>query len=984
MVIFLLSSAMVSANDTHHHSVSNSGEELFWTGISEANEIIERGSYYLKKNITLSADLVIDETVNLCLNGHKIEVSELGGIKQIKISENGTLNICDCSGTDSGMITSARDTSTVHNEGVVNLYSGSLCRTVDDTSCIVKNETNSVMNMYGGKIYGTTMAVKTKGMFNVYAGSISGERGAFQIEGGKTSIAENAEIDCTGDGWATISLYGGTLNISGGTIKNSGGSTTIQLPYGESCMNISGGTISSTGKANCINAISADADICISGGTVKNNYGSVSYTDSYGHFYGWGIYANSFNSLTLFGNPYIDSVYLYDTKKITIPDSGLQNETPIGIFCRSYPMAFTNSTTADCSDNFSCKAPNSAYILYNNTENQVVFAMKTAIDGSISISGKSNINEVLTAVYIPSNENETYAYQWYCDDVAIENETNSTYTVKPEDINKKIKVVVSGTGFYRETKTAETTIVKTAVQYTPPTANKFEFSGTEQELVQAGECQGGVLKYSLSENGEYSEEIPKETNVGRYKVWYRAFGDAYHSDSAVGSVMARITAKDIANAEVVLGDKLIYTGNEQIQSIASVKIGELDVTYDIVSGEKATTYNPQGYVLTIEGNSNFTGIKEITYNIEKAIPIQNPEKLVTARVRRGQTLANATVTNGEFFAVDGTTVLEGTFAWVDDTETISEDTTKRMKFTPNDINYAEVEFDVAVDSYTSGGGGGSSAPTTYTVKFETNGGNEIDSVKVTKNKTAQEPTAPTKDGYTFDGWYTDKELTKAYDFDKKVTKAITLYAKWTENKVEDTDDKADDKTDTPVWENPFTDVKSDDWYYENVSYAVENGLFNGTTETTFAPNGIITRAMMVTVLYRAEGEPTVTGTATFEDVDSGAYYAKAVVWGQQNGIIKGYSETEFAPDQNITREQIAAIMHRYATFKGYDVSVGENTNILSYDDFDSISEYAIASMQYACGSGLMKGKTTSTLNPLDNATRAEIAAILHRFIEANK
>ena len=144
------------------------------------------------------------------------------------------------------------------------------------------------------------------------------------------------------------------------------------------------------------------------------------------------------------------------------------------------------------------------------------------------------------------------------------------------------------------------------------------------------------------------------------------------------------------------------------------------------------------------------------------------------------------------------------------------------------------------------------------------------------------------------------------------------------------------------------------------------------------------RDRMVTVLYRNEGQPTVTGDTTFEDVDENAYYAKAVVWGQQNGIIKGYSETEFAPDQNITREQIAAIMHRYAKFKGYDVSVGENTNILSYDDFESISEYAIASMQYAVGSGLMKGKTTSTLNPLDNATRAEIAAILHRFIEANK
>ena len=189
---------------------------------------------------------------------------------------------------------------------------------------------------------------------------------------------------------------------------------------------------------------------------------------------------------------------------------------------------------------------------------------------------------------------------------------------------------------------------------------------------------------------------------------------------------------------------------------------------------------------------------------------------------------------------------------------------------------------------------------------------------------------------------------------------------------------------TPEWKNPFTDVKEDDWYYKDVEYAVDNGFMRGTSNTTFAPDGIITRAMMVTVLYRAEGEPEIKGTTTFEDVDTGAYYANAVVWAQQNGIIKGYSETEFAPDQNITREQIAAIMHRYAQYKGYDVRVGENTNILSYNDFGIISEYAIASMQYAVGSGSMTGKSESTLNPLDNATRAEIAAILHRFVEANK
>jgi len=181
----------------------------------------------------------------------------------------------------------------------------------------------------------------------------------------------------------------------------------------------------------------------------------------------------------------------------------------------------------------------------------------------------------------------------------------------------------------------------------------------------------------------------------------------------------------------------------------------------------------------------------------------------------------------------------------------------------------------------------------------------------------------------------------------------------------------------------FDDVQQNDWFFESVKYVAQNKLMNGVAEDRFAPDDTLTRAMLVTVLYRNVGEPTVNKSIPFADIDLGTWYANAVVWAKQNGIVNGVNETDFAPDNNITREQIAAIMFRYAQYKGYDVSVGENTNILSYDDFDSISEYAIASMQYAVGSGLMKGKTASTLNPKDNATRAEIAAILHRFIEAN-
>lgn len=288
------------------------------------------------------------------------------------------------------------------------------------------------------------------------------------------------------------------------------------------------------------------------------------------------------------------------------------------------------------------------------------------------------------------------------------------------------------------------------------------------------------------------------------------------------------------------------------------------------------------------------------------------------------------------------------------------------------------EISVTVSNGSSGSGS-SGAEASYDITFETNGGSKLDSIKVNKNSILSEPKAPVKDGYIFDGWCIDKELTMAYDFTANVTKNITLYAKWTE-KTSEPDKPV--SPDVQKWENPFTDVNIGDWFYKSVEYTVKYGLFNGTGKTTFEPDGLLTRAMLVTALWRADGKPLTDYTIPFDDVDTNGYYTEAVCWAASNNIVNGVSKNEFAPDDYITREQIAAIIYRYAQHKGYDASMRDDTNILSYTDAESISEYAIPSVQYAVGAGLIKGKSETTLNPKDNATRAEIAAILHRFFEA--
>ena len=178
---------------------------------------------------------------------------------------------------------------------------------------------------------------------------------------------------------------------------------------------------------------------------------------------------------------------------------------------------------------------------------------------------------------------------------------------------------------------------------------------------------------------------------------------------------------------------------------------------------------------------------------------------------------------------------------------------------------------------------------------------------------------------------------------------------------------------------PFDDVRRGDWFYDDVRYVYETGLMNGTANRIFAPSVSTTRAMIVTILWRLEGSPVVNFAMRFRDVVQNAWYSEAVRWAAANGIVTGYSENAFGPNDNITREQLAAILHRYANYKGYDVSVGEDTNILSFDDAQTISGYAVPAMQWACGAGLMQGSNRKLL-PTAQATRAQVAAMLHRFL----
>ncbi len=274
-------------------------------------------------------------------------------------------------------------------------------------------------------------------------------------------------------------------------------------------------------------------------------------------------------------------------------------------------------------------------------------------------------------------------------------------------------------------------------------------------------------------------------------------------------------------------------------------------------------------------------------------------------------------------------------------------------------------------TYTGGGGGGYNPPVTYyTLRFETGGGSDIPSVQGTYNTYIDlTKYVPTWRGHAFIGWYSERSLTNKVS-GVYLTKDMTVYAGW----------RVDENPGTDV--NPFTDISEKDWFYGDVMFVYENGLMLGTSKTLFSPHGTVMRGMMATILWRMEGSPVPKGKNSFTDVEAGKWYADAITWTAENGIFAGYGKDKFGPDDPITREQLAAIFYRYADYKGYDLTVKGDLD--KFKGADKITDYAKTAMQWAVGSGLVKGKSGNLLDPQGTATRAEIAAMLHRFIEKYK
>ena len=246
------------------------------------------------------------------------------------------------------------------------------------------------------------------------------------------------------------------------------------------------------------------------------------------------------------------------------------------------------------------------------------------------------------------------------------------------------------------------------------------------------------------------------------------------------------------------------------------------------------------------------------------------------------------------------------------------------------------------------------------------------------------PTNVTKPGYTFLGWFTAYSGgVQVKQIEATETGEKTFYARWQKTVLP----PPPVTPGTPVTPArpaapvglPFADVSGSDWFYNDVRYVYEKGIMDGTGIDRFSPNAPLTRAMIVTILYRMAGSPSVSGSSDFTDVAAGKWFAKAVAWAAANGIVNGYGSGLFGPNDPVTREQLAAILYRYAVYGGM-TAVTLEENLGGFADTAQLSAYAIQAMNWAVGQGLING-SGSNLVPKAQATRAQVAAIIHRYLE---
>lgn len=915
-------------------------------GTSPASTLPESkdGVIKLTENVALTEMASISENTTLDLNGYTVSA----GTTALSVTNNAKLIVQDSSVDKTGKISSTNTNGYAAvqlNSGTLILESGCIESTQygvsvfegstatinggsisSEYACLSGNNTKGDMNFIVTD--GTLTSAKSEAIYmpgqttldvsgGVIKGGISARMGQIKISGGEiygmTSTQEKDSIaqywNYSGSAWIGNAIY-----VWGGTY------TSDNENYGNSCnIEISGGKIS----GESMNAIAIY--------NIGNNYEQAI-------------------DLNISGNPEI----VGDVKIISGDETwnGYSSET----------HAHTITSDVEISGGTFSVQPNAAFLKpgLSATEKDGTFSITPAKTGTVYPARLADQSETpITDLYDKDSYNVNATQ-------ATEAETGDYYT--------EVAVSVKNLKKHTNGDTQKKPGYWTGIALVAPegaTQVKYAFAASKAELTlgQAGALETNVTDKNESGIAFYVDAGSKTPKTWAQVQWLDKDGavlrnTVYHMDlSGVTLAMDKDTMPKIRpaklhdNAETnAYKDEELYTAGSYDAKITSQGAGGV---YNVAitaqqlreHTNNGTPKKTKGYWVGFELTAPETAT-QFKYASGATIPDD-------AEVNPVETLADGRSKGVAFyFNAQNKATRTITVQWVAEGDDAT--TCKPITFS---VDLSGVAYYQAPSHGGSGSSGGS-ASTTYTLTFETNGGNAIS--KVTKNKGTTidlAQYAPTKSGATFEGWYADKGLTQKIT-SVKLDANTTVYAKWTE---------------APISGLPFGDVKTADWFYNDVKYVYEKGMMAGTAADVFAPNATTTRAMIVTILYRLEGSPAVTGTNAFVDVPAGQWYTDAVNWAAANQIVKGTSATTFAPNDSITREQMAAILYRYAQYKGYDVT--KKADLSGYSDNGQVSAYAKDALAWANAAKLINGVTNTTLAPQGNATRAQVSAILHRFCD---
>ena len=510
------------------------------------------------------------------------------------------------------------------------------------------------------------------------------------------------------------------------------------------------------------------------------------------------------------------------------------------------------------------------------------------------------------------------------------------------------------------------------------------------EISKAAQEVAANISDNSNTLGKQYQDAAKDEVPNQEKIEVRTYLDvepkAYNKSAYTLDITPKYDVVVVGTKNGATAKKVVETNTLNVTKATEVSV---QLPADFVTNTNGLYVQHKGheYDATVTANNgvytaNFTnpdGFSEFT--ISKTS--QSVAKVGNNKYTTFQDAVNAVANGGTIDIVGGTsytaTINSGDSKTFTVKNTLGSDITVKVNNDSKTVgkNNGTQSFTYTKPSSGGSSGGSSSGKTTYkvTTSAVNNGGVNASPSNAEKGATITITLSPDK-GYKLDKLTVTDGSGKTVSTVKKSDTVYTFTMPASAVKVGVSYVKA---TETPS-ETKFNDVSANDWFASAVDYVTGKGMMNGTADNTFSPKANTTRGMVVTVLYRLENQPS-TSAASFTDVASGAYYANAVAWANANGIVSGYGSGKFGPNDKVTREQLAAILYRYAQYKKYDVSVGEDTNILSYDDAQSISSYAIPAIQWACGAGVVTGKSGSKLDPKGNATRAEVAAMLMRFCE---